>query len=160
MSFNLGDSSQEDIEKWRIIQDEVFNAKNGEEAYFKIKELRKIPITDEREILYTDIKFSKEPYLEKPNFIILLTDRTTKWFNPQISKIPDDRYVLPPMIQSPSNNVINQNSKYLKMFNDTKYFTPLNNLDNKCKRIHVLQIRFRPCILKTEMKNDREVSDG
>ncbi|OQX21930.1 MAG: hypothetical protein BWK75_02050 [Candidatus Altiarchaeales archaeon A3] len=148
MNKDMGTTQKYDINKWMMIN-EIFHAENSEYAYNNLKKLEKMHIVDDISKAYVTMKTIKDPQFEHFSSVIVITGRTIKAFDN--TKKTKNQYILP-IEWYYSLNKINPESRYLKIFNDQKYFTLLyNNSDY----IYIFGVNSEPGIPVKIQNNSR-----
>jgi len=120
---NLLTSPPDGRDKWLIVKNEIFGANNSEEAYRGIKKLSKMPDEGLLPEYYVETMSLKNPEFAKPQFVIVLTDRTINWLDSDCPK----GYIIPPMKLLYSLEKIDLNSKYVQLFENNAYFNLIYN---------------------------------
>ncbi len=123
MNPNMDETKEYDRNKWMLIK-EIFHNKNSTYVYNNIKKLERMPIEYIGGKHYVAMKTIKDPKFKDFSSVVVISGRTIKAFDKAEKTKNQNTLPIEPYY---SLDRINHESRYLKTFNDEKYFTLLYN---------------------------------
>jgi len=140
MNSNMSETNEYNRNKWMLIK-EIFYNENSTYAYNNIKKLERMPVKYSGGKYYVAMKTIKDPKFKDFSSVVVISGRTIKAFD-NTEKTKNQNTL--PIEWHYSLDKINNESRYLKTFNDEKYFTLLyNNSDY----IYIFGVNPEPGIL-------------